>query len=379
MGCATAYYLLRNDSHLDVAILERDPSYSKASTTLSDGNIRIQFNLKENIQMSQYGLEMLEQFAEEMAVDGQQPPDVAFRRQGDLFLFDEQGRDSARAGYEQQVALDCAVEWLTPEDIEERFPLIDVRQLAGGTFGHGEGTMDPHAVLQGFKNKAIALGADYIPQQAQSLLVQQGSVQGIRLASAAKLKAKIIVNSAGPWLPLLAETAGVHLPIEPVKRQVFVLETQVDAPQALPLIVFPTGLYLIQEYGSQFLCGKSLADDPVTLTDFSWKRQQFEERLWPDLVTFMPSFDRLKVVNGWAGLYSVNTFDGNAIVGQWPEIEGLFLAGGFSGHGFQQAFAVGRYLAESILELTPSLDLSIFGPQRILEDRPVFEGAGRLV
>ena len=87
MGCATAYYLLRNDNKLKVAIVEKDPTYARASTTLSDGNIRIQFNLEENIQISQYGLQVLENFATEMAV-GDDRPDVAFRRQVDLFLFD---------------------------------------------------------------------------------------------------------------------------------------------------------------------------------------------------------------------------------------------------------------------------------------------------
>jgi len=78
-------------------------------------------------------------------------------------------------------------------------------------------------------------------------------------------------------------------------------------------------------------------------------------------------------VRGWAGLYAVNTLDGNAILGEWPEIQGLFLANGFSGHGLQQAPAVGRYLTELILNLPLSLDLSIFGPARVLDNKPLSE------
>lgn len=69
----------------------------------------------------------------------------------------------------------------------------------------------------------------------------------------------------------------------------------------------------------------------------------------------------------------MNTLDSNAILGEWPELEGFFLANGFSGHGFQQSHAVGRYLSELITDQTPTLDLSIFAPERILENRPVFE------
>jgi glycine/D-amino acid oxidase-like deaminating enzyme len=91
------------------------------------------------------------------------------------------------------------------------------------------------------------------------------------------------------------------------------------------------------------------------------------------LAEFVPAFDRLKLVRGWAGLYAVNTLDGNAILGQWPELSGLYLANGFSGHGLQQGPAVGRYLSELILGKPVSLDLSIFAPQRILDNRALSE------
>ena len=180
-------------------------------------------------------------------------------------------------------------------------------------------------------------------------------------------------------MPQIAQTVGIELPIVPVKRQVFVLETSAKPQHILPLIVFPSGLYIIQEYGGHFLCGKSFKEDPIGYDDFSWSQQQFTENIWPELVEFVPSFDRLKIASGWAGLYAVNTLDGNAILGEWPKIKGLYLMGGFSGHGFQQCFAAGRYIAEKILGQVPSLDLSIFSPQRILQNRPVFESRGRLV
>jgi sarcosine oxidase len=85
------------------------------------------------------------------------------------------------------------------------------------------------------------------------------------------------------------------------------------------------------------------------------------------------------VESAWAGLYAVNTLDGNAILGEWPELAGLYLATGFSGHGFQQAPAVGRYLSELILGVDPTLDLSRLGGQRVLDNAPVHEQAGRLI
>jgi glycine/D-amino acid oxidase-like deaminating enzyme len=115
-----------------------------------------------------------------------------------------------------------------------------------------------------------------------------------------------------------------------------------------------------------------MAQDRIGV-DFTWDDRRFTELLWPELAEFVPPFDRLKLKRGWAGLYAVNTMDGNAILGEWPELKGLFLANGFSGHGLQQAPAVGRYLSELILGRPPSLDLSVFGPRRILENKPLSE------
>ena len=150
------------------------------------------------------------------------------------------------------------------------------------------------------------------------------------------------------------------------------LQTATNPEENYPLTVFPSGLYLIQEHHGQFMCGKSLEDDPVGF-DFGWNHDKFMDVLWPELVEYVPAFERLKVISGWAGLYAVNHFDGNVVLGEWPELAGFMLINGFSGHGFQQCHAVGRYLAETILGVEPFLDLSIFSPKRLLENKPIFE------
>lgn len=377
MGCATAYYLLQADPTMKVAIVEMDPDYTYNSTVLSDGNMRVQFNLRENILISQYGMERLKTFSDDMSV-GDWRPEVDFRQQGNLFLSDKDHKANALAGLALQQSLNCEVAWLESAEIKARFPLYDESRFVGGTFGRLDGTMDPQAILMGFKRKSVALGATYIHAEVAEVLHVGGAVQGVRLANGASLAAKVVVNSAGAWGTRLARTAGVDLPIDPVMRQVYVLQTATAPEQIYPLTVFPSGLYLIQEHGGQFVCAKSLDSDPVGF-DFTWDRDKFMEHLWPELVEYVPAFDRLKVASGWAGLYDVNRFDGNVLLGEWPELEGFLLVNGFSGHGFQQCHAVGRYLAELIRGVEFSLDLSIFSPRRILENQPVFEGHGKLV
>jgi FAD-dependent oxidoreductase domain-containing protein 1 len=371
MGSATAFNLMTIGSGLTVAVVERDPAYTRASTTLSLSNARIQFSLRENIQMSQYAFAVLERFATEMAV-GDSIPQVSFRREGNLFLISPAGRAAAAAALDLQRSLGCRVNWLSAREVKERFPLYAVEGLDGATFGPDDGHFDAHAFLMGYRSKARSLGAAYFHDEVVAIETAGRRVGGVRLKSGKKMTARFVVNCAGAWAAEIARSAGIDLPVQPVKRQVFALDTMVKPAAPLPLTVLPSGLYFRSETGGLILLGKSLAEDPAGY-DFSWDDKRFTDLLWPELAEFVPAFDTLKLVRGWAGLYAVNTLDGNAILGEWPELKGLFLANGFSGHGLQQGPAVGRYLAELITGRTPTLNLSKFSPVRILERRPLSE------
>jgi glycine/D-amino acid oxidase-like deaminating enzyme len=371
MGSATAYYLMKADPSLSVAVIERDASYTYASTTLSMCNVRIQFSLKENIQISQYAFEVLERFEDEMAVDGNRPK-IYFHQEGNLFIVDEAGHDAARRAYELQKSLNCKVKWCSPDKIKQQYPLYEAHQFVGATVSPGDGYFDAYAVLMGYKAKARALGAAYIQDEVVKIKKTHTHVAGVELAIQGRLNAAYVINCAGAWAADVAKTAGIELPVVPIKRQVFALDTAVKPEGPLPLTVLPSGLYFRTETGGLILLGKSLQEDPI---GFDNKRddKRFLELLWPELADFVPAFDQLKLVRGWAGLYAVNTLDGNAILGQWPELNGFYLANGFSGHGLQQAPAVGRYISELIFAQSPALDLSIFNPQRILENKSLSE------
>lgn len=371
MGSTTAYYLMKTDNTLKVAVIERDPTYAQASTALSMANARIQFSLKQNIEISQYAFETLEQFEDTMAVQGERPK-IYYRREGNIFLVDKAGRRGAEKALALQQSLGCRADWWSSEKIKRYYPLYHTEDYAGGTFGPDDGHFDAYAVLMAYKAKAKSMGAEFLKDEVEKIQQQNGKVTGVETASGSTLTAERVVNAAGAWAARVAATAGVKLPVLPVKRQVFALDTAVKPQGPLPLTVLPTGLYFRTETGGLILLGKSMQEDPIGY-EFSWDDKRFMEILWTELAEFVPAFDRLKLVRGWAGLYAVNSLDGNAILGEWPEIRGLFLANGFSGHGLQQAPAVGRYLAELMLGQPLSLDLSIFSPIRILENRPLSE------
>ena len=377
-GSSTAYHLLEADPSLSVSVLERDPSLARSSTLLSDGNVRIQFNLEENIRISQYAMEVLEDFGDTMAVDGVRP-EVAMRRQGNLFLVDEEGLAEARSGLELQQRLGCDVRWMDKSEVERLYPPLISERLIGGTFGPNDGSVDPTAVTLGYRRAAAARGARYQDAEVASLITDDDGVTGVQLSDGSTIEADSVVVCAGAWSTDLLASAGVTVPVVPVMRTVYVVSSDIGKGIEMPSIFIPSGVYVIPEHDGTFLIAWSLPDDPVGFDFKPAERSRFYDLIWPELVTNLPDFDRLEVVSSWAGLYAQNTLDANAIVGEWPEMPGLYVAAGFSGHGFQQCHAVGRYLAELIVGIEPFMDLSRLGPRRIIEGLPLREHAGRII
>src|SRR5512136_2601804 len=177
MGSATAYNLMKTDRKLRVAVVERDPTYERASTTLSMANIRVQFSLKQNVQVSQYAFEVIDGFEEEMAVD-EDKPNIAFHREGNLFLVDEKCHAVAKKALDMQKALGCPVDWWSPKELKGHYPLYDASPYLGGTFGPKDGHLDAYAVLMGYKAKARSLGAEYMKDEVTQVLVKSKEVSG---------------------------------------------------------------------------------------------------------------------------------------------------------------------------------------------------------
>ena len=372
MGSSTAYHLAHLNPKLKVGVVERDPAYARSSTTLSAANLRtVAFSLKENFLISKRTFTILETFEEDMALAGQKPR-IAFRAEGNLFLCDTAGLAAAKRIFSMHKSLGSNAEWLEPDEIHARWPLLNVDGIAAGTFGPTDGHLDAYGLLMAYKSKASSLGVEYLQDEVVSLSVDSGRVIGARLASGSVLRAGTTVNCAGAWAAQVARTAGVEIPVVPVRRQIFAVDTQVKPEHSLPLIFHPSGLYLRSETGGLILCGRSLDEDPVAF-DFNWERERFMDVIWPELAAFVPAFESLKLIRGWAGLYEVNTLDHNAVIGPWPELEGFYLCNGFSGHGLMQGPAVGEHLAERITGRTPTLDLAVFTPERILAHCPIGE------
>lgn len=377
IGSAIAYFLSNDPSFSGtVSVVERDPTYARASSALSASSIRQQFSTPENIRMSLYGITFMREIARHLAVDDRpgESIDIGLTEGGYLYLATAASEAVLRENHAIQVAEGADIALLTRDDLTARFPWLSLDGVVVGSLGlSGEGWFDGYGLMQAFRNKARALGAAYVAAEAVGIDVVGDRVTGVRLANGDTIECGTLVDAAGPWARDVASLAGVMLPVEARRRCVFGFDARRTLP-GCPLVVDTSGIWFRPE-GESFICGTAPPpdedDDGLPLTV---DHRQFDEQLWPALAARVPAFDAIKPLNSWAGYYEYGTFDQNAVIGPHPELTNLLFAAGFSGHGIQHAPAVGRAIAELVTHgRYVSLDLSIFAYERIAAGRRVVE------
>ncbi|CAG0887451.1 unnamed protein product [Darwinula stevensoni] len=405
VGASVAYWLKQRNEKLNVVVLERDPSYSYASSTLSVGGIRQQFSLPENIQLSQFGINFLRTMGRNLQVEGRDPPNPSFSPHGYMFAATEEGMDQLVKNIHLQRKYGAKVELLTANDLKQQFPWMNVEGLAGASHGlEGEGSFDPWAVIYALKRKTISLGGHYIHGEAVGFAFDktlEGEFFGhigsqfnridkvlVKMDSGEMrfVKAAYYVVAAGAFAKNIAEMAGIGkgegllrhvLPIEPRKRYVFVFHCPDGPGFDCPMFIDPSGVYFRREgLAGVYLSGRSPPspdlEPPISNLDVDYSF--FDNHIWPILAHRVPAFQALKLRSAWAGYYDTCYFDENAIIGPHPYHSNMYFAAGFSGHGIQQSMGVGRVVSEMIIDgKCVTIDLGRFGFSRIMLNKPLLE------
>jgi FAD-dependent oxidoreductase domain-containing protein 1 len=372
MGAAIACFLAR-DHGVRAVVLERDPTYARASSALSASSIRQQFSTPVNIALSQWSVRFLRRLGDELAV-GDERPRVGLVEAGYLYLATAAGERALHDNHAVQRAAGADVALLDPLALAARFPWLSTGDLALGSLGlSGEGWFDGPALMQAFRRKAIAGGARFVAAEACAFETAGDRVSAVAATDGRRFDADAIVLAAGAWSAPLAAQLGVALPVSPKKRDVFVLDTPAALP-GCPLVIDPAGVWFRPE-GSCFLCGMPPRDgDPDDAPLDRVDHGLFDDEIWPVLAARVPGFEALRVRSAWAGYYEMTAFDHNGLAGPLPGWRNAHAACGFSGHGMQQAPAVGSALAATIAGGTsdaPSIEA--LAPRRIFEGRPLVE------
>ena len=374
IGCSIAYFLASDKNFTgNILVIEKSPSHFESSTALSVGGIRQQFSTAENIEISKFGSEFIKKTDKLLAVDGEAPY-IPFNENGYLFLATEKGEKTLKENYSLQRKHNVDVEYLSQQKLKINFPWLNTGDLSAGCFGYNnEGWTDPYALLKAFVSKSKSIGVTFLKDEVVSVEYKSKNVNNVVLSKGDKYSCGNLINAAGPRAAEIAEMINIELPVRSRKRYVYTFVCK-DLIEKSPMVIDPSGVYFRCE-GKNYLCGVSPPEDEDPDTyDLDVKYYLFDDVIWPILAKRVDYFEAIRRDHSWAGHYAYNTFDQNAIIGFHPEVRNFIFANGFSGHGLQQAPAVGRAVSELIIYGSyRSIDLSRFNYERLKTGKAVIE------
>ncbi len=360
VGVSAAYHLARAGAG-SVLLLERSDRLGTGSTGACAGGFRHQFGSRVNVLLSIESIRMITSFSEEHGL----PLDIS--QDGYLFLVSSEAVwNEFLTTVEMQRSVGVAVDVLTPKEAAELVPGISTARLVGATFGPNDGIADPAGLTEGYATLARRAGARIQSGvDVTAIRVVGDRVAGV-VTDAGEVSAPAVVLAAGAWAGRLAATAGLELPLEPIPRHVVVTAGFPEAPGRRTLVVDVASSFYFHREGPGVLMGMGSPNERPSF-DTAVDDRFIAEELFPTAVRVFPPLEEAGIASSWAGLYEM-TPDRHPIVGEAPGANGLFLATGFSGHGFQHAPVIGKILAEMIVDGGAStLDVSALGLDRFAQ------------
>ena len=371
MGASVVYHLARLGV-TDVVLVEREKMLGTGSTGRNAGGVRHQFSNEANIRLSIESIGLLERFADEVG----HPIDI--HQDGYLFLLSTPASvETFTRNVALQRRLGVDVQWLEAHDAARLSPGLNTNGIVAATFCRRDGIADPNGVTMGFARTAQTLGVS-VERDAEvtGINIVAGRVAAVETTRGA-IQTRIAVNAAGPHARLIGRMAGVDVPVDPIRRHIFIAAFDTATPRPpqgrpapripsshIMVIDFETTFYFHRE-GAGLLFG--MGDPHETPTFDTTVQWDFLPRVIDVAVTRLPALADASISHAWAGLYEMSP-DGNPILGAADGVEGLYLINGFSGHGFQHSPAAGRILADVIAGRDPAFDLAPFAHGRFARE-----------
>lgn len=368
MGASIAYHLAAAGAGR-IVLLERESALGLGSTGRCAGGFRHQFSSEINVRLSLASIRMIRSFSAEHGL----PLDV--HAEGYLFLVrDDATWSRYRAAAAMQRSLGAKVDELDAAAVAELIPGLDTDDVVGATFGPEDGIADPSGLTNGYGTLARRLGVEIrlgTAVEAIRTSPDGGAVTGVASATGV-IDAPIVVNAAGVWARSLAATCDVVLPIEPQPRHIVVTSGFDGRPERRTLVIDTSTMFYFHREGAGVLMGMPRLADVVSTFETSVDHRWIAEELVPTAVSVLPALADAGLASSWVGLYEM-TPDHHAILGPVVGLDGLVLANGFSGHGFQHAPVVGSVIASLVIGQEPIVDVSTLSLERFARGEHIGE------
>ena len=369
IGTSIAYHLAKLGCH-DIIVLEKEAAVGTGSTSKAAGGARHQFCTEVNVKLSMESIASYRRFEDEMGYP------VDFHQCGYLYLASaEKNMDDLRHRVALQRKFGIEVYLISPKEAKELVPALNVDTLLGASYGPTDGRLDPHSAAQAYVSVARRLGVRiYTETEAFGLRMSDDRrVLGV-LSTKGEIAAPVVVNAAGSYARLVGRTIGLDIPVHPHKKQTFYTgPTEAIHKNAPYLVDMQGGFGIFTEGRGLGLTGTDYDQPEGFDLTLDWG---FLPKLAERMAPRFPFLDELGILRADAGLHP-DTPDASAILGGVPELEGLFLACGLNSQGIMHAPAVGRLMAERILEKNNDPALSLLSLNRFKEGVLQIEGGSR--
>ncbi|MDX1468331.1 MAG: FAD-dependent oxidoreductase [Acidimicrobiia bacterium] len=361
-----------------VVALDKGNSPATGSTGASSSICRCRYTHPEVVRMAHHGQQAYRSWPDfTRLVEAR----ARFHTTGVLWMMGED-RDAVSASATKLRSQGVEAEALGPDGVHEMFPALSTCSepfdLSGQVpheckdgeaflFEPTGGYVDPVAANQDLIESARLYGGEVRFGATVTAIARSGeTVTGVHLADGSLISAELVVNAAGPWCNVINRFAGADLTwsLTPTRIQTVYRSWPTDLGLLPTGADSSTGIYFRPESGGQsLLVGSVLAEDEEEVVEDpdDYKRTPDVEFSQMKLAAFhhrVPALEARGSVSGIAGLYTINREDVHPIVGP-TEVDGFWVANGFSGHGFKLAPAIGSMVARAITGQSAEYDTDV--------------------
>ena len=364
IGASVAFHLATLGVR-DVLLLDRG-QVGEGTSAQSSGILRTHYSVPSNVALARASWEAFERFAEYLDDD---EASAGLVKCGYLIAAPEGERlDALRASLAYQQA--CGIP-LRLIDAAEASTLLPIARFDGAALIGYEpeaGYADAYLVASAFARGARRHGATLrTGVDVQGLLREGARVVGVRTTQG-DFRAGTVVSSQNIWSAELEKWTGVPMPVRPERHRVLALQGEPPYTAAMPVfkdLGSPGMLYCRSYGGRQMLVSEGTAGEMLAAPDNEQGDVSMDlvAEIGAQVADRFPSYDNAGLASSWTGVYDV-TPDWNPVLGPVPGLPGLVVAFGFSGHGFKLSPAIGRAIAQTVLDLPTEVALAPYAIDR---------------
>lgn len=364
MGASIAFHLAKRKAGKIVVI---DKGHvGQGGSGRSSALIRMHYSYPPEVQLALVSLHMFQHWGDAVGCAGD------FRKTGFVRIVHPGESDRLKQNVEMQCRLGVNVRLIDRAELKELEPDWSVDEVELAAYEPDSGYGDGAGVANDFLARARDLGVKYLSRTESSLCIEHGRIRGVGTGQG-EISAPIVMAATGPWTRPLFQKANLDLPIETEYHHVAILKKPPDMKGGgCACIDSVTATYFRSDAHDKFLVGDFYGQRGADPDNFPQRATDHElEEIIERACHRVPRLENAEVMRGVTGVYDM-TPDSRPLLGEMPEVSGLYICAGFSGMGFKISPAIGLVMSELLLDgQGKTVDIGSFCPSRFKEGKPI--------